>query len=103
MKVEEILLEKIGHLPLLMSGKTAVITGSGSGIGKQVALGLAHLGADIVVIDKDAELADTVVTAVKKLGRHAEYLQLDISKDGELVNALDTLYQRRTTIDIYIK
>ncbi len=102
MNVSDILINKMGHSPNILSGKTAVITGSGSGIGKQVALGLAHLGADIVVIDKNPTAGEAVVSTIQSLGRRSIYIQADIARNGELVTAIETVYEQWKSIDFYI-
>jgi 3-oxoacyl-[acyl-carrier protein] reductase len=54
-----------------LDGKVALVTGSGRGIGREVALQLAALGARVVVNDLDAEPAFEVVAEIKKLGGDA--------------------------------
>lgn len=54
-----------------LEGKVALITGSGRGIGRAVALKLASEGAKVVVNDLDAEPANEVVTAIKSTGSDA--------------------------------
>jgi 3-oxoacyl-[acyl-carrier protein] reductase len=54
-----------------LDGKVAIVTGSGRGIGQQVALRLARDGADIVVNDLDDEPARETIAQVEKLGRRA--------------------------------
>lgn len=51
-----------------LDGKVALITGSGRGIGREIALKLAGEGASIVVNDLDASFAEDTVEAVKALG-----------------------------------
>jgi NAD(P)-dependent dehydrogenase (short-subunit alcohol dehydrogenase family) len=51
-----------------LKGKSAVITGSGGGIGREVALAMAAEGAKVVVNDINKELADKVVEEIKKAG-----------------------------------
>ena len=46
-------------------GGTAVVTGAASGIGEALAHGLARRGADLVLLDRDAERLDTVVGAIR--------------------------------------
>jgi len=53
------------------TGKTALVTGSGSGIGKTIALQFAARGADIVVNDVSEENAKTTVAEIENLGRSA--------------------------------
>lgn len=51
-----------------LDGKVAIITGSGRGIGREIALKLAADGASIVVNDLDASFAEDTVQAVQALG-----------------------------------
>lgn len=50
-----------------LAGKTALITGAGSGIGRQTALLFASEGADVVVVDIDTEAAAATVAAIQEL------------------------------------
>lgn len=54
-----------------LEGKVAIITGSGRGIGREIALKLAGDGAAIVVNDLDAAVAEETVQAVRALGSQA--------------------------------
>ncbi|WP_379064078.1 SDR family NAD(P)-dependent oxidoreductase [Mesorhizobium sp. UC22_110] len=54
-----------------LDGKVALITGSGRGIGREIALKLAGEGASIVINDLDASLAEEAVEAVKLSGSGA--------------------------------
>ena len=76
----------------MLKGKTAVITGSGRGIGKSIALKLASHGANIVINDiPSSDYADETCEEVKKLGvecivvkgdvRNTEDVQIRMSED----------------------
>ncbi|MCK4507903.1 MAG: SDR family oxidoreductase [Desulfuromonadales bacterium] len=54
-----------------LTGKVALVTGSGRGIGQAVAMKLAYEGARVVVNDLDAEPASEVVAAIKAIGGEA--------------------------------
>jgi 3-oxoacyl-[acyl-carrier protein] reductase len=54
-----------------LEGKVALITGSGRGIGREIALKLAQDGACVVVNDLDAALADETVAAIRVAGSEA--------------------------------
>src|ERR1700744_1773273 len=51
-----------------LNGKTAIVSGSGRGIGRSIALKLAAEGANVVVNDLDADPANAVVEEITKAG-----------------------------------
>jgi 3-oxoacyl-[acyl-carrier protein] reductase len=56
-----------------LSGRTALVTGAGRGIGKAIALALAEVGADVAVnYRKDAAAADETVREIEGIGRKAK-------------------------------
>ncbi|MBW2203872.1 MAG: SDR family NAD(P)-dependent oxidoreductase, partial [Deltaproteobacteria bacterium] len=52
-----------------LTGKKAVVTGAGRGIGKAVALGLANAGADIGLVSRSESELNEVAELVKACGR----------------------------------
>ena len=61
------------------TGKTAIVTGAGSGIGEAIALELAASGAFVVVSDLDEEAANRVVAMILDRGGKAEGIAADVS------------------------
>ncbi|MCW4601577.1 SDR family NAD(P)-dependent oxidoreductase [Janibacter hoylei] len=49
---------------LVVAGGTAVVTGAAGGMGEHIATGLARRGADLVVLDRDADGLDRVVAEI---------------------------------------
>ncbi|MGD9662394.1 MAG: SDR family NAD(P)-dependent oxidoreductase [Porticoccaceae bacterium] len=69
-----------------LSGKTAVVTGGGRGLGSAISTALAAEGAHVVVVDRNREAADDMVAQIKAAGGSASAEILDIS-DREAVTA----------------
>lgn len=63
-----------------MQEKTVIITGGGSGFGREVALKLAKKGAKISVVDISKENGEETVRLCKELGSDAIFIQSDVSK-----------------------
>lgn len=74
--------------PSNMKGKAALVTGAASGLGKATALRLAEAGADVCVVDINAEGLATTADAIKALGRQALVQALDISEADNCHDAI---------------
>jgi NAD(P)-dependent dehydrogenase (short-subunit alcohol dehydrogenase family) len=77
-----------------LSGKTAIVTGGGKGVGRQLAHGLAEAGANIVVCARKAERCEEAAAELEQLGVRALGLGCDV-RDPEQVQAVVA----RTTAD----
>ena len=66
-----------------LEGKVAVITGAGSGIGRESALLFSQEGARIVVADVNEEAGRKVAGELKSAGGEAVYVRADVSKSSE--------------------
>ncbi|AHH18635.1 3-oxoacyl-[acyl-carrier-protein] reductase [Nocardia nova SH22a] len=65
-----------------LDGKVALVTGSGRGIGREIALKLASDGASVVVNDLDPEPAKETVAAIEALGAKAVAVAGSVTADG---------------------
>ncbi|SNC72126.1 3-hydroxybutyrate dehydrogenase [Polynucleobacter victoriensis] len=84
----------------MLKGKTAVVTGSTSGIGLGIAKALAEQGANIVMNgfgEKDAAIAE-----VKAFGVEVEYHGADMSKPAEIEDMMRTAEKRFGGVDILV-
>jgi NAD(P)-dependent dehydrogenase (short-subunit alcohol dehydrogenase family) len=65
------------------SGRIALVTGAGRGIGRAIALHLARAGADIAVCDVQPQ-GERVAQEARELGRRALWVQADVSKAAQV-------------------
>jgi NAD(P)-dependent dehydrogenase (short-subunit alcohol dehydrogenase family) len=66
------------------SGKVAIVTGGGSGIGEACALTFAQSGAKVIVADYDREGGERVSTAIASDGGEATFVEVDVSKPDQV-------------------
>lgn len=69
-----------------LSGKTAIVTGAGRGLGSAISAALAEEGAHVLVVDRNSEAADEMVAQIRGSGGSASAEILDISdRNGVMV------------------
>jgi NAD(P)-dependent dehydrogenase (short-subunit alcohol dehydrogenase family) len=76
-----------------MSGSTALVTGSTSGIGAAIAATLAHHGAHVLVSGRDQDRGDRVVAGIREAGGQADFIRADLS--GGAASGKDLAAQAR--------
>jgi len=85
-----------------LSGRAALVTGGGRGIGRHIALGLAEAGADVVVASRKLAKCRETLALVEERGRRAWALEVDLS-DGDAALALaDRAIEAAGRLDILV-
>ena len=89
------------NLPL--QNKIALITGSGRGIGKAIALKLAFQGADIVInYSRNQKPAEETAEEIRKLGRKALVIQANVAKLEEIDRLFEAIDSEFSSLDILV-
>lgn len=85
-----------------LTGKVALVTGGGNGIGEGSAMILAQAGASVVIADKNTEDAEKVAAKIIASGRQARAVTCDVSRDQDLVNLVDQTISEFGTLHILV-
>ncbi|MCL2219525.1 MAG: 3-oxoacyl-[acyl-carrier-protein] reductase [Chitinispirillia bacterium] len=86
-----------------LSSKTALVTGSGRGIGKEIAVKLAKAGADVAISDIDLETAKvTAAEIASSTGRKTIAVAADVSKGEEVERMFKEVFGAFEKLDILI-
>jgi len=84
-----------------LSGKTAIITGGGSGIGKAISKSLAEQGAQVHILELNLEKAEVTVKEIENIGGISFAYTCNVAKQDEVRKVVDLISQR-SSIDILI-
>ncbi|HEV8662230.1 MAG TPA: SDR family NAD(P)-dependent oxidoreductase [Candidatus Methylomirabilis sp.] len=85
-----------------LKGKTAIVTGGGSGIGRAIALCLAREGADVIVPDISLAGAKAVAAEITRVGRRALAVQTDVTKGAAVAAMLRQALKTFGVVDILV-
>lgn len=85
-----------------LSGKVAVVTGAGKGLGEQIALALAEAGADLALVGRNRRNLEAVSAGVRKMGRKAIVIRADVRREKDVARMGRQAYESFKRIDILV-
>src|SRR5215510_5891668 len=85
-----------------LSGKVAIVTGGGSGIGRGIALTMAREGADIAIPDIQVLNAEKVAEEIKGLGRKSLAMKADVTSAADVKTMIDRVRETMGKVDILV-
>ncbi len=85
-----------------LSDRVVLVTGSGRGIGRAIALKLAEVGAIVVVNDSDEALAGGVAEDIKAMNRQSSAIIADVSSSSDVAKLVETTEATYGKVDILV-
>src|SRR5690349_22962766 len=85
-----------------LHGLVGVVIGGGGVLAGEMAMGLAHAGADIAIVDVSEQGAEARAAAIRAIGRRGIGVRADATKKADLQSALDTVLAQLGRVDILI-
>lgn len=85
-----------------LKGRVALVTGSGRGLGRAMATGLARAGATVVLNGRSEESLSAVASALSAEGLSCSYNVFDITDKAEVISAVEQIQKEYGSLDILI-
>jgi NAD(P)-dependent dehydrogenase (short-subunit alcohol dehydrogenase family) len=85
-----------------LTGRTAIVTGGGSGIGRQMADALAELGAGIVICARKLERCEKAAAELAELGVRTLALRCDVRQPGDVQTVVDKTIEQFGRVDVLV-
>jgi 3-oxoacyl-[acyl-carrier protein] reductase len=88
--------------PFSLEGKTAIVTGGGTGIGKSIAIEFARAGADVAICSRKLEHLEPVSKAVHDLGRRTFAMAVDVRQEEQVKAMVERAASEWGRLDIMV-
>jgi len=83
-----------------LNGKTVLVTGAASGIGRETALAFARRGARLAICDLDEKGLDETAERIRALGREVQALRVDVASREQMQGFADSVHAEVEAVDI---
>jgi NAD(P)-dependent dehydrogenase (short-subunit alcohol dehydrogenase family) len=85
-----------------LSGRTALVTGGGRGLGRHIAIGLAEAGADVCVASRNLERCEAMAHEIDSIGRKGRAFRADLAQPNEIEALADQVIAEVGRLDILV-
>ena len=85
-----------------LTGRTALVTGAGSGFGRSIAIGFAGYGCQIAVADLDFQKVEETARTVCEVGARCLPIQVDVADPESILQMVEQARQHFNTLDILV-
>jgi 3-oxoacyl-[acyl-carrier protein] reductase len=88
--------------PFSLEGKTAIVTGGGTGIGKSIAIEFARAGADVAICSRKLEHLEPVGKAIHDLGRRTFAMAVDVRQEDQVKAVIERAVAEWGRLDVMV-
>jgi len=92
----------MSYAPLDLTGRSAVVIGGGTGIGRAIAIGLARAGADVAPTSRRRDVVEAAAAEIEAVGRRAIRITSDIASEESLRAVLKAAIDAFGKVDILV-
>jgi len=92
----------VARSPFSLEGRTAIVTGGGTGIGRAIALAFAEAGADVAICSRKREHLDPVVEELRARGRRAFAEVVDVRVEEQVRGVIERAARDWGRLDILV-
>ncbi len=85
-----------------LSGKTALVTGGGRGIGRHIAIGLAEAGADVFLASRKLPNCEQAAEQIRRLGVRARAIEADLGRPDDIDALVNQVLEQTERLDILV-
>jgi 3-oxoacyl-[acyl-carrier protein] reductase len=88
--------------PFTLDGKTAIVTGGGTGIGRSIAIEFARAGADVAICSRKLEHLEPVSKAIHDLGRRTFAMAVDVRQEDQVKAMVERAVSEWGRLDVMV-
>jgi 3-oxoacyl-[acyl-carrier protein] reductase len=88
--------------PFSLEGKTAIVTGGGTGIGKSIAIEFARAGADVAICSRKLEHLEPVAKSINDLGRRTFAVAVDVRQEDQVKAMVERAVAEWGRLDVMV-